>query len=154
MKRLRLQVLGRCAVVLGLLAPAVAPAVHAESLSEYSGACARGGFLCPDVNDPLDAFGRYVGHDEPSALFYSDERGSGSSSRYQLRLPEEPPVQPKDDGTGGTFNFQLHPAFWVGMALCDTESAPNPGTKACPAATDANIFDGTSSQAPEYVGNH
>ncbi len=154
MKCLRLHALARCAVVLGFVAPAFAPAVHAESPGEYSGACSRGSFLCPDVNDSLQSFGYYIGHDEPSALFYSNEPGSGNSTRYQLRLPEEPPMLPKDDGMGGTFNFQLHPAFWVGMALCDTESSPNPGTKACPAATDANIFDGTSASAPDYIGNH
>src|SRR5260370_23868292 len=142
MKRLRLHVLARCAVVLGFVAPAFAPAVHAESPGEYTGVCSRGTFLCPDVNDPLDTFGHYVGHDEPSVLFYSNEPGSGSSTRYQLRLPEDPPVVPTNDGTGGTFNFQLHPAFWVGMALCDTESAPNPWTKACRASSDTNIFDG------------
>jgi hypothetical protein len=154
MNRLRLHALARCAVVLGLMAPAFAPAAHAESPGEYPGLCATGSFLCPDVNDPLDTFGHYVGHDEPSVLFYSNEPGSGSSSRYQLRLPEEPPMLPKDDGTGGIFNFQLHPAFWVGMALCDTESSPNPGTKPCPAASDANIFDGTTANAADYVGNH
>jgi hypothetical protein len=154
MKRLHLHALARCAVVLGFLAPAFAPAVHADPSSEYTLLCSRGSPLCPDINDPADSFGRYVGHDEPSVLFYSNEPGSGNSTRYQLRLPEEPPVQPTNDGTGGTFNFQLHPAFWVGMALCDTESAPNPGTRACQPSTDANIFDGSDPKAADYIGNH
>ena len=61
---------------------------------------------------------------------------------------------PNAFGTGGTFNFQLHPEFWFGMALCDTESSPNPGTKSCPASSDANIFDGVNPAAPDYIGNH
>ena len=32
------------------------------------------------------------------------------------RLPNDPPTPPNDNGTGGTWNFQLHPAFWFGMA--------------------------------------
>ena len=31
---------------------------------------------------------------------------------------------PNQAGTAGTWNFQLHPAFWLGMALCDNQSAP------------------------------
>ena len=27
-------------------------------------------------------------------------------------------------GTAGTWNFQLRPAFWLGMAMCDTQSDP------------------------------
>src|SRR3981081_1520305 len=62
MNRLRLHALARGAGVLGLMAPAFAPAAHAESPGEYPGLCATGSFLCPDVNDPLDTFGHYVGH--------------------------------------------------------------------------------------------
>jgi hypothetical protein len=46
---------------------------------------------------------------------------------YTLRLPADPPTPPNQLGTGGTFNFQLHPAFWLGMVVCDDQSAPNPG---------------------------
>jgi hypothetical protein len=45
---------------------------------------------------------------------------------YNLTLPTDPPKLPRQDGSGGTFNFQLHPAFWFGMAMCDDQSAPNP----------------------------
>src|SRR5882762_8779735 len=145
--------LARGAAVVALLAPMVlGPATHAAASNEYAAACSRGSFLCPDVSDSAETFGRYIGHDEPSVLFYSDVAGSGNSTRYQLRLPEEASVKPTDAGTGGTFNFQLHPAFWVGMALCDTESSPNPGTKACAASSDANIFDGIDPAKADYVG--
>ena len=68
----------------------------------------------------------YIGHDEPSVGFYSNTPGAGYDNTYLIRLPAEPPTLPKDDGSGGSFNFQLHPAFWVGMAMCDDQSAPNP----------------------------
>ncbi len=68
----------------------------------------------------------YIGHDEPSALFYSNRAGSGNANVYQLTLPSDPKDQPRQDGTGTTWNFQLRPAFWFGMAMCDDQSAPNP----------------------------
>jgi hypothetical protein len=40
-------------------------------------------------------------------LFYSNVPGSGNSNVYVLTLPKDPPNLPKQDGTGGTFNFQL-----------------------------------------------
>jgi len=34
--------------------------------------------------------------------------------------------QPNKTGVGGsTWNFQLRPTFWFGLALCDNQSAPN-----------------------------
>jgi hypothetical protein len=54
--------------------------------------------------------------------------------------PKDPPVLPNQAGTGGTFNFQLHPAFWFGIAMCDTQSYPNPGNGvACTADSEANL---------------
>ena len=117
--------------------------------------CDNGRLSCTEVLDTELVFGdeRYVGHDEPSLLFYSNVPGAGNSMVYRLRLPKDPPQKPKQDGTGGTFNFQLHPAFWFGMALCDTESAPN-FSKACEANTDANIFDSATTTDAHYIGKH
>ena len=93
-----------------------------------------GGSFCDDVNSGLCTElahnktyeGKYTGHDEPSVLFYSSKPGSGNSGIYYLRLPKDPPKQPVQGGTNGvTWNFELHPAFWVGMALCDSQSDPN-----------------------------
>jgi hypothetical protein len=99
--------------------------------------------------------GKYVGHDEPALLFYSKKKGSGSSSFYTLHLPNDPPTKPKQDGTGGVFNFQLHSAFWFGMALCDNQSAPNPDpTSDCRPASDDNIFENTDPKARDYIGKH
>jgi len=105
----------------------------------------------------------YIGHDEPSALFYSNRAGSGNANVYQLTLPSDPKDQPRQDGTGTTWNFQLRPAFWFGMAMCDDQSAPNPagaetGSRAgptvpCTADSDANIYTDTLGGA-HYIGQH
>jgi hypothetical protein len=95
---------------------------------------------CLEVHDWQAAgFEYYVGHDEPSMLFYSNRPGSGNSSTYNLTLPTEPAAQPDPAGkTSTTWDFQLHPAFWFGMALCNPDSYPNV-TKTCQPDTDANI---------------
>ncbi len=79
--------------------------------------------------------------------------GSGNAYRTLLRLPKDPPTLPKQDGSGGTFNFQLRPAFWFGMALCDTQSFPNPGAS-CTPDSDTNIFTSTDVNDPHYIGKH
>ena len=120
-----------------------------------------GGSFCDDVNSGLctdlakgtNYEGQYSGHDEPSLLFYSNKPGSGNTSVYLLRIPKDPPVKPKQDGTGGTWNFQLHPAFWFGMAMCDSQSDPN-FTNVCNPNTDANIFDNADPNAPDFIGKH
>lgn len=120
----------------------------------------RTGILCTEVFDSIGYNGAYTGHDEPSILFYSNVRGSGNSSVYRLRLPKDPPTLPNQNGTGGTFNFMLHPAFWVGMAMCDDQSAPNPGGSSvgpnilCTPDSDSNIFDGSDPTNPSYIGKH
>ncbi len=97
--------------------------------------------------------GWYVGHDEPSTLFYSHKAGSGNNDTYLLRLPKDPPVAPNQSGTGGTDNFQLHPAFWFGMAMCDSQSYPE-FTTTCNPDTDANIFNSPDPASPQYIGHH
>jgi hypothetical protein len=92
------------------------------------------------VHDWQDAgFEYYVGHDEPSMLFYSNRPGSGNSSTYKLKLPTQPTAQPDATGASSTtWDFQLHPAFWFGMILCNPDSYPNI-TKQCAADSDSNI---------------
>jgi hypothetical protein len=72
---------------------------------------------------------------------------------YQIRLPKEPEQQPKNDGSGGTWNFQLRPTFWFGMTLCDTESAPE-YTKKCTPDSDSNALEGLDPSKPDYIGKH
>ena len=110
--------------------------------------------LCAETNDSIGYAGEYTGHDEPSLLFYSNSPGSGNSNLYKLQLPTDPKVLPNQSGTAGTFNFQLHPAFWVGMALCDNQSAPEFTHAPCTADSDTNIFDGTDPNAADYIGHH
>jgi hypothetical protein len=118
------------------------------------------GILCTEVYQSIGYKGAYTGHDEPSLLFYSAVPGSGNTMVYLLQLPKDPPTLPTQDGTSGTFNFQLHPAFWVGMAMCDDQSAPNPGGSSvgpnilCTPDSDLNIFDGRDSTASDYIGKH
>jgi hypothetical protein len=118
------------------------------------------GFLCAEVYQSIGYHGAYTGHDEPSVLFYSAVAGSGTTMVYLMQLPKDPPKLPKQDGTGGTFNFQLHPAFWFGMAMCDDQSAPNPGGSSvgpnilCTPGSDLNVFDSRDSTAPDYMGKH
>jgi hypothetical protein len=107
--------------------------------------------ICVDLNN--FAGGYYTGHDEPSLLFYSSTPGSGNSYISHLTLPTDPPMLPNQSGTRGTFNFQLHPTFWFGMAMCDTESAPE-YTNQCTRDSDTNIFDNANTRAKDYMGKH
>jgi hypothetical protein len=111
--------------------------------------------LCAEAADSVGAYpGEYTGHDEPSLLFYSNTAGSGNSTTYQLTLPDDPKTLPNQAGTAGTWNFQLHVAFWLGMALCDNQSAPEFTHDPCTPDSDTNIFDGTDPSAPDYIGKH
>jgi hypothetical protein len=115
--------------------------------------CATRPALCTETIDPWNYQGQYTGHDEPSLLFYSNVPGSGNSDLYHLTLPTDPPTAPNDSATGGTANYQLHPAFWFGMALCDDQSAPNVGGSPvagpqipCTPDSDKNIFTSTNQE--------
>jgi hypothetical protein len=91
------------------------------------------------------------GHDEPSLLYYSTTPGSGNSQLYKLTLPTDPTTPPAEDGSGGTWNFSLRPAFWFGMAMCDDQDAPNPGVP-CPADSDRNIHRSLDPHSANYIG--
>jgi len=144
-----------------LLLTPVAFAQSGASILQKALSCDdKSGVLCTEVFDSIGYGAAYTGHDEPSLLFYSNVAGSGNTGVYLLQLPKDPPTLPKQDGTGGTFNFQLRPAFWVGMAMCDDQSAPNPGGSSigpnipCTPDSDSNIFDGSNPAMPDYIGKH
>src|SRR5437763_687315 len=147
---LSLSVLLAVTALLAGLGPFAAPAK-----ATYSGppACDENLPFCAEVVDPIGYDQRYTGHDEPSVLFYSNTSGSGNTNIYRLTLPTDPPTLPKQDGIGGTFNFQLHVAFWFGMAMCDTQSAPE-YTNTCAPDSDADIVDNPDPAAPDYIGKH
>src|SRR5690242_19598874 len=101
--------------------------------------CAQGLAICTEVADPEKAFGegKYVGHDEPSTLFYSNVPGSGNRMRYELTIPKDPsPNAPMTPGK--SYNIELHGAFWFGMAMCDTQSYPEL-LSTCKPDSDKNI---------------
>ncbi|MGZ4722729.1 MAG: hypothetical protein ACXV8L_00800 [Ilumatobacteraceae bacterium] len=101
--------------------------------------CSNGRLLCTEVYDSEAVFGEdvYVGHDEPSVLFYSQRPGSGNRMQYQLKIPSDPagPYRPSK-----SYNVMLHPAFWFGMAMCDTQSYPEQ-VSTCTPDSDTNIVD-------------
>jgi hypothetical protein len=109
---------------------------------------------CLDTRSHKNYEGDYVGHDEPSVLFYSNRAGSGNSNVWQLQIPRDPPVLPTQRSiASGTWNFQLHPAFWFGMAMCDTQSYPNVSST-CTADSDTNIKNSSDPNSPDYIGKH
>jgi hypothetical protein len=112
-----------------------APASYGPS-SVKSQACIKGPLMCTEVQDNTAAFRyHYVGHDEPSVLYYSPKPGSGNSNQWTVTLPKEPPssVIP-----GRSWDFQLSPAFWFGVAMCDSQSYPEV-TSTCKPDSDSNI---------------
>ncbi|MFL6315016.1 MAG: hypothetical protein ACJ71W_23160 [Terriglobales bacterium] len=116
--------------------------------------CPSSSGFCADLSrGASELVGRYTGHDEPAVLFYSASAGAGNNVTYLVKLPGDPPVAPAQNGTGGTSNFQLTPAFWFGMVLCDTQSSPN-FTHVCHPDTDANIFDNRDPTSSQFIGHH
>src|SRR5215831_6637446 len=142
-----------------LCAVGIISAAHAQQ--QLDPKVKAGLFLCPsnsgfcvDIgNQEQEAVGYYTGHDEPAILFYSDRPGAGNNLTTVLTIPTDPPTPPRQDGTGGTFSFQLHPAFWFGMVLCDSQSSPN-FTNICNPDTDANIFEDPDPNSNRFVGHH
>jgi len=121
------------------------PATTWSELAGYKAAVKAGAHVLP-----------YIGHDEPATLFYSHTPGSGNDVTYQLKLPTDPPTLPKNNGSGGTFGFQLHPTFWLGMVMCDPNGSPNPGgaaghaTVPCKPDSDSNIYASENPSSPRY----
>ena len=116
--------------------------------------CGENAYFCTEVADSIGYGDEYTGHDEPSALFYSNTPGAGNSNLYRIVLPKDPFQRPTQDGLGATWNFQSHIAFWFGMDMCDTESAPEYQNTSCAPDSDANIFDSPDPAAPDYIGHH
>jgi hypothetical protein len=123
------------------------PATEWNELAGYNKAIQAGARILP-----------YIGHDEPATLWYSNKPGAGNNVSWNLRLPKEPPTPPKQDGSGGTDSFELHPAFWLGMVMCDPNGSPNVGgipghpAKACIPDSDSNIYESSNPNSPKYFG--
>jgi hypothetical protein len=99
---------------------------------------------CPDVYNPLTAYGHYVGHDEPGVWFDSKVPGSGNRARWQLTLPVDPP--PSSVPGKRIYSFEQHVAFWFGMALCASQSYPEQ-VSTCTPDSDSNIVNPKHSAA-------
>ena len=112
---------------------AYAAGAHAAVNCEYSS-------LCAEVADSASVFGpEYVGHDEPSLVFYSNVAGSGNNTTYTFRLPRDPSAA-NPNASGKSYAFELNGAIWLGMALCATQSYPEQ-VSTCTPDSDSNIVD-------------
>src|SRR5215472_7165883 len=79
-------------IIAGILAAlelrGATPHTHAAKAEASGGRlvdCAESSF-CTEVADPASAFpgyNKYVGHDEPSNLFYSNVPGSGNNNQWR-----------------------------------------------------------------------
>ena len=87
--------------------------------------------------------GRYIGHDEPSVRFLSNQRGSGDNFSMTERLPVEPKALPTTTHPGRdvTHTFELTIAPWTSTTVCDPQSTP---MLSCTPESDANAPSGTS----------
>lgn len=61
--------------------------------------------------------GHYIGHDEPSTQFLSNQPGSGNHVRWDITLPREHPLP-------ATQTFENAATFWLSMSLCEPTSYP------------------------------
>ena len=87
--------------------------------------------------------GRYIGHDEPSVRFLSNQPGSGDNYSMTERLPVEPKALPTTTHPGRdvTHTFELTIAPWISTTVCDPQSTP---MLPCTPESDANAPSGTS----------
>ena len=142
MRRIRLFGLVSVVALSAATSIALVPQVRAASTAApEKPSCADGSFstLCTEVDDYQNAFGYYVGHDEPSVLFYSNTPGSGNHMQYNVTLPTEP-TEANNSHPTLAHSYQNSPAFWFGMAMCDTQSYPEQSST-CTPDSDGNIRD-------------
>jgi hypothetical protein len=139
--------IGAGALLVAAASIAAGPAASARSTAAAARAAPAAGHiainceyssLCAEVANPKEVFGdEYVGHDEPSAVFYSNKPGSGNRNQYEVVVPHDPsPSNPM----AKSYHFELNGAIWFGMALCDTQSYPEQ-VSTCTPDSDSNIVD-------------
>ncbi len=89
--------------------------------------------------------GEYIGHDEPDMTFLSPQPGSGNNVTWTETLPRDPALAPTDAHPGSDVSdwFELSPAPWFSMAMCDPNSYPQ---TPCAPESDANA------PAPDCLG--
>ncbi len=120
-----------------LLSLAIAPTAFSGNLPDCNDPDTPS--LCPNptaaiIQDAQNAgYPYYVGHAEPTTLFFSTTGASGYNMQWKFQLPATDPT-PSQDGAS-VANFELYSAFWIGLALCDPNSNP---FGACTPLSDAN----------------
>jgi hypothetical protein len=81
--------------------------------------------------------GSYIGHDEPDMTFLSSKPGSGNNVTWTETLGRDPSAAPTDKHPGSDVSnwFELSPAPWFSMAMCDPNSYPQ---TPCTPQSDSN----------------
>jgi hypothetical protein len=85
--------------------------------------------------------GHYIGHDEPSVRYISNQPRSGSDTTFAEQLPMDPSALPtvKKPGKDVTHWFELSVAPWFSNVVCDPNSAP---LTPCKPVSDSNAPKG------------
>jgi hypothetical protein len=85
--------------------------------------------------------GVYIGHDEPDMTFNSSTPGSGDNVTWNETVGKDPSAAPTTTNPGHdvTHYFQLTPAPWFSMAMCDGNSYPQ---LPCTPQSDSNAASG------------
>jgi hypothetical protein len=141
-----------CPLAIALVVVALAPGVASAARAPAKGGLDCNGFSplqttfrqlwCTEIaaNDEngFEDNGHYVGHDEPDIGFFSFRRGSANRMTYKTVLPVDPAAPASTAFGGTTHEFELTPAIWFGLTMCDNESYPE-GTKVCRPDSDSNV---------------
>ena len=87
--------------------------------------------------------GNYIGHDEPDATFLSSAAGSGNNVTWTETLGKDPHAAPGNSHPGKDVShwFELSPAPWFSMDICDPQSFPQ---APCTPESDSNAPTSTS----------
>jgi len=88
--------------------------------------------------------GTYIGHHETDTTFLSHQPASGDDVTWSETIPRDPSALPTDVSPGHDVShwFELSPAPWFSMAICDPNSYPT--NTSCTPESDTN--------APTCVG--
>jgi hypothetical protein len=81
--------------------------------------------------------GHYIGHDEPDTNFLSSAPGSGNNVNWTITLGRDPAATPTATHPGHDVSnwFELSPAPWFSMNMCDPGSFP---LTSCTPKSDSN----------------
>jgi hypothetical protein len=107
----------------------------------------RTDLACTDLHDTHwrnDRFydnGRYIGHDEPDLNFTSNQPGSGNNLTWTFTIGNDPAASPTDKNPGKDIShwFELTPALWFSLPICDPDSYP---VAPCTPDSDTNAAHG------------